>query len=315
MQDNSARTVLSQIPLIVSPFINAPQAVTLPINYTPLPQSLPGTNLGSFAEIEKTLSYSRSQRQAIVEQRAYVSNLTARWESGAHIPSHTLDRRQIAPRYLDAQIPDFNFGQPPIQIPVPFNDHRQFGLDSPLPPPLPPAPQGTQFSSSQYQAQYSTDPISRTSSGYGTPLAERSYSNTMIAPPLSARGSLSKSDYSSALSTSVQASDRYETDEFDASSVHESIGSIDHSVYDSRPWLQSRTPSLSLQDATNTGSILERTSHDYPGSIGSSRSATFASSAAEFSQGRRSNQPTAISRNLLTPFILTRLTVNRLQSL
>lgn len=92
--------MLAQIPLIISPFIQPPKAVTLPFNYNKLPSSIPPPASCSPADVENIASNVRHVGEFIERTRTELKDEYQQWRSEVE-RREVEEKRRIAPGYLD----------------------------------------------------------------------------------------------------------------------------------------------------------------------------------------------------------------------
>ncbi|KAK9462655.1 uncharacterized protein V1516DRAFT_710480 [Lipomyces oligophaga] len=98
-----AHSFLSQIPLVISPYVNVPQPVTLPANYAALPRALPPSSAAMYGEVKAIISSVEEQQKAVARQQEEANAAVARWEAKMK-DSELMAARQIGPGYLDTGV-------------------------------------------------------------------------------------------------------------------------------------------------------------------------------------------------------------------
>lgn len=97
-----AQPVLAQIPLIISPFIQPPKAVTLPFNFNKLPPSIPPPPSNCTVEDVENISKSAKQVQEFIERtRTELQDEYKQWRVEVE-RREVEEKRRIAPGYLDS---------------------------------------------------------------------------------------------------------------------------------------------------------------------------------------------------------------------
>lgn len=95
-----AHPILSQIPLIISPFLHPPKAVTLPFNFNKLPSALPAS-----AVTVDAVNYIATDSQQFADfvgaQHAQRKQHYDKWMNGV-VERDLKEKRKIAPGYLDS---------------------------------------------------------------------------------------------------------------------------------------------------------------------------------------------------------------------
>lgn len=93
--------VLAQIPLIISPFVQPPKAVTLPYNYTKLPATVPAPPATvTVQEVEAVAANVKQISDFIEKSRAELRNEYTQWRDDVE-RREVEEKRRIAPGYLD----------------------------------------------------------------------------------------------------------------------------------------------------------------------------------------------------------------------
>ncbi|KAK9321220.1 hypothetical protein V1517DRAFT_181717 [Lipomyces orientalis] len=103
MHDAATHSFLSQIPLIISPFLKIPQPVALPLNYAPLPRGLPPSSAALFNEVKAVVASVEEQQRLASEQQNRAKQKVSQWESDV-LHQETMEQRRIAPGYLDSGV-------------------------------------------------------------------------------------------------------------------------------------------------------------------------------------------------------------------
>ncbi|KAK9377781.1 uncharacterized protein V1513DRAFT_435237 [Lipomyces chichibuensis] len=103
MHDAATHSFLSQIPLIISPFLKLPQPVALPLNYATLPRGLPPSSTARFNEVKAVLASVDEQQRRATEQQDKAKDKVSQWESDVLL-QETMQQRRIAPGYLDSDV-------------------------------------------------------------------------------------------------------------------------------------------------------------------------------------------------------------------
>ncbi|KAK9488645.1 hypothetical protein V1527DRAFT_457203 [Lipomyces starkeyi] len=103
MHDAATHSFLSQIPLIISPFLKLPQPVALPLNYATLPRGLPPSSTSRFNEVKAVVASVDEQQRLAAEQQSKAKNKVSQWESDVLL-QETMQQRRIAPGYLDSDV-------------------------------------------------------------------------------------------------------------------------------------------------------------------------------------------------------------------
>ncbi|KAJ8103930.1 hypothetical protein POJ06DRAFT_9577 [Lipomyces tetrasporus] len=103
MHDAATHSFLSQIPLIISPFLKIPQPVALPFNYAPLPRGLPPSSAALFNEVKAVVASVEEQLRLATEQQNRAKQKVSQWESDV-LRQETMEQRRIAPGYLDSDV-------------------------------------------------------------------------------------------------------------------------------------------------------------------------------------------------------------------
>ena len=94
-----AHPLLSQVPLIVSPSLRPPQAVTLPYNYHKLPSSMPA-EAGNLETLEQIITDSSGFLDALDSKHTERQEAYASWKKQV-LQQEIQEKRRIAPGYLD----------------------------------------------------------------------------------------------------------------------------------------------------------------------------------------------------------------------
>lgn len=92
--------MLAQIPLIISPFIQPPKAVTLPFNFNKLPPSIPPPASCSVADVENIGNNARQVEEFIENSRTKLKDEYHQWRTAVE-RKEVEEKRRIAPGYLD----------------------------------------------------------------------------------------------------------------------------------------------------------------------------------------------------------------------
>ncbi|KAK9349379.1 hypothetical protein V1522DRAFT_374416 [Lipomyces starkeyi] len=103
MHDAATHSFLSQIPLIISPFLKLPQPVALPLNYATLPRGLPPSSTSRFNEVKAVVASVDEQQRLAAEQQSKAKDKVSQWESDVLL-QETMQQRRIAPGYLDSDV-------------------------------------------------------------------------------------------------------------------------------------------------------------------------------------------------------------------
>ncbi|KAK9331400.1 hypothetical protein V1520DRAFT_338105 [Lipomyces starkeyi] len=103
MHDAATHSFLSQIPLIISPFLKLPQPVALPLNYATLPRGLPPSSTSRFNEVKAVVASVDEQQRLATEQQSKAKDKVSQWESDVLL-QETMQQRRIAPGYLDSDV-------------------------------------------------------------------------------------------------------------------------------------------------------------------------------------------------------------------
>ncbi|KAK9386988.1 hypothetical protein V1515DRAFT_602547 [Lipomyces mesembrius] len=103
MHDAATHSFLSQIPLIISPFLKLPQPVALPLNYATLPRGLPPSSTARFNEVKAIVASIDEQQRLATEQQNKSKDKVSQWESDV-LRQETMQQRRIAPGYLDSDV-------------------------------------------------------------------------------------------------------------------------------------------------------------------------------------------------------------------
>lgn len=91
--------ILAQIPLIVSPSLRPPQAVTLPFNFNKLPSTAPPPGVKE-ESLDEIIESSQGFLQVLDERRERRTKAFADWKQ--HVDKEEIEeKRKIAPGYLD----------------------------------------------------------------------------------------------------------------------------------------------------------------------------------------------------------------------
>ncbi|KAA8917708.1 hypothetical protein TRICI_000147 [Trichomonascus ciferrii] len=91
--------ILTQIPLIVSPSLRPPQAVTLPFNFNKLPSTAPPQNVKE-ESLDEIIESSEGFLRALDQRRERREKAFADWKE--HVDKEEIEeKRRIAPGYLD----------------------------------------------------------------------------------------------------------------------------------------------------------------------------------------------------------------------
>ncbi|KAK9493530.1 hypothetical protein V1508DRAFT_385098 [Lipomyces doorenjongii] len=103
MHDAATHSFLSQIPLIISPFLKLPQPVALPLNYATLPRGLHPSSAARFNEVKAVVASIDEQQRLATEQQNKARDKVSQWESDVLL-QETMQQRRIAPGYLDSDV-------------------------------------------------------------------------------------------------------------------------------------------------------------------------------------------------------------------
>lgn len=95
-----AHPILSQIPLIISPFLHLPKAVTLPFNFNKLPSTLPNSSVTQEA-VDYIIKDSEQFSHFVSTQHEQREKQYDQWLEDV-IQLDLKEKRKIAPGYLDS---------------------------------------------------------------------------------------------------------------------------------------------------------------------------------------------------------------------
>ncbi|KAK9481248.1 hypothetical protein V1514DRAFT_271824, partial [Lipomyces japonicus] len=98
-----AHSLLSQVPLILSPFLKAPQPVILPSSYAALPRSLPPSSAVIFDDVRKIAKSIESQANVTATRHKRAKVAVDQWD-GKIKQDETLQARRLAPGYADSNV-------------------------------------------------------------------------------------------------------------------------------------------------------------------------------------------------------------------
>ncbi|VVT51435.1 uncharacterized protein SAPINGB_P003095 [Magnusiomyces paraingens] len=100
MDNHKAHPILSQIPLIISPFLHPPKAVTLPFNFNKLPSALPASAVTSEA-VDYISTDSQQFAEFVENQHIQRKQHYEQWINDV-VQQDLREKRKIAPGYLDS---------------------------------------------------------------------------------------------------------------------------------------------------------------------------------------------------------------------
>lgn len=89
------------MPLIISPYFQPPKAVTLPVNYTKLPSSLPPAVTITQQDVETVQQNIIQVKEFMETTRNDLLNEYQQWKSDVE-SQEVKEKRRIAPGYLDS---------------------------------------------------------------------------------------------------------------------------------------------------------------------------------------------------------------------
>ncbi|ODV64361.1 uncharacterized protein ASCRUDRAFT_79223 [Ascoidea rubescens DSM 1968] len=99
--DERPHPLLSQVPLVISPFYNPPKTVSLPYNYKSLPSQLPPSLLSSFDSTQGHIQALTNDASLLSSQMDQVLLHSHRNDYQAWLRHST---NQLAPGYFDTNL-------------------------------------------------------------------------------------------------------------------------------------------------------------------------------------------------------------------